>query len=89
MSATQVSGMLICTGSSVSRLLPFAVTPVKLTEPKLVSGRTPEVPDGASAMASADDRSAPRAMVSANACYSLSTAETTVSGAHNLHMPKR
>ena len=34
--------MLICTGSSVSRLLPFAVTPVKLTEPKLVSGRTLE-----------------------------------------------
>ena len=34
--------MLICTGSSVSRLLTFAVTPVKLTEPKLVSGRTLE-----------------------------------------------
>ena len=54
MSPTEVSGMLICTGSSVARLLPFAVTPVKLTEPKLVSGRTlevPEVADGASAMA--------------------------------------
>ena len=34
--------MLIRTGSNVSRLLPFAVTPVKLTEPKLVSGRTLE-----------------------------------------------
>jgi hypothetical protein len=60
--------MLIRTGSSVSRLLPFAVTPVKLTEPKLVSGRTlevpevPEVPDGASAMASAEDRPAPAAV---------------------------
>ena len=56
--------MLICTGSSVSRLSPFAVTSVKLTGPKLVSGRTlevPEVPDGASAMASAD-RSAPAAV---------------------------
>ena len=31
----------------------------------------------------------PRAMVSANACYSLSTAETTVYGADILHMPKR
>src|SRR6266496_2207882 len=30
-----------------------------------------------------------RAMVSANACYSLSTAETTVSGADILHMQKR
>jgi hypothetical protein len=38
MPATDVSGMLICTGSSVSRLAPFAVTPVKPTEPKLVSG---------------------------------------------------
>ena len=31
----------------------------------------------------------PRAMVSANACYSLSTAETTVSGADILHLRKR
>ncbi len=57
--------MLIRTWSSVSRLLPFAVTPVKLTEPKLVSGKTlevPEVRDGASAMASAEDRSAPDAV---------------------------
>jgi hypothetical protein len=62
MPATEVSGMLICTGSSVSRLVPFTVTPVKLTEPKLVSGRTlepPEVFEGASAMASAEARSAP------------------------------
>jgi hypothetical protein len=54
--------MLTCTGSSLSRLVPFAATPVKLTEPKLVSGRTlepPEVFEGASAMASAEDRSAP------------------------------
>ena len=38
------------------------MTPVKLTEPKSVSGRTlepPEVFEGASAMASAEDRSAP------------------------------
>jgi hypothetical protein len=31
----------------------------------------------------------PRAMVSANACYSLSTVETTVSGADILHLQKR
>jgi hypothetical protein len=62
MPATEVSGMLICTGSSVSRLVPFTVTPVKLTEPKSVNGRTlepPEVLEGASAMTSAEDRSAP------------------------------
>ena len=63
MPATDVSGMLICTGSSVSMLVPFTVAPVKLTEPKSVSGRTleaPEVSEGASAMASAEDRSALR-----------------------------
>jgi hypothetical protein len=155
-------------------LLPFAVTPVKPTEPKLVSGRTLELPElpvleGASTMASAEDRSAPasglylpagtgetvpdrgrgrmcghqgpaerqrdgrrqngpftshlrslshialavlkhkaaegqwtmanssrfmtgfrpRAVVPANACYSLSTAEATVSGAHILRIGKR
>jgi hypothetical protein len=62
MPATEVPGMLIRTGWSVSRLVPFTVTPVKLTEPKSVSGRTlepPEVFEGASAMASAEDRSAP------------------------------
>ena len=64
MPPTDVSGMVICTGLSVSMLLPFAVTPVKPTEPKSVSGRTLELPElpvleGASTTASAEDRSAP------------------------------
>jgi hypothetical protein len=37
MPATDVSGMLICTGSSVARLVPFAVTPVKPTEPRIAA----------------------------------------------------
>src|SRR6266571_350278 len=72
MSPTDVSGMVICTGLSVSMLLPFTVTPVKPTEPKLVSGRTLELPEllvleGASTMASAEDKPAP-ASVALSVC---------------------
>ena len=41
MAETEVFGMVISTGLNVAMLVPFAVAELKLTVPKLVSGRMP------------------------------------------------
>ena len=56
-----MSGIVISTGLSVHRPALFTVAALKLTVPKLVSGKLPplSVQQGASAMTSAEDRAAP------------------------------
>jgi hypothetical protein len=47
--------MSILSGLKAPIAWPFTVTALKLAVPKFVSGRTPPEPDGASAIASADE----------------------------------
>jgi len=58
---TLTPDMTISTGLDLHSCPLFTVAPVKLTVPKLVSGRTPLVELGASAMTSAELRAAPPA----------------------------